>query len=197
MALALDRARVRTFVLCHKTLDTVAVIHFCMVIVTHLLVGAPGDICLQIFYFGCFIGRIIIHWCIFRPFFIATAEEYVAADWIKGMNISISNLFCLHFLFPRKQLILRGHKQYKSKWKEVDLNVTHRADGCAAAVCRRLTVEALPPPSPFLQFHLLRWRWAGGWRLVPMSAGAECCWICRTSHNPTPHSNWQANSCLV
>lgn len=92
----------------------------------HLLLGTPRDISLKTFYFGYFIGRIITHWRIFSSSLWNRGET--CNGWLnkKGISISIAHLFCLHFCFPGKELVLKGNKQYKCEWNKMDLNVSYR-----------------------------------------------------------------------
>lgn len=117
MAPARDWAGVCTFVLCHKTLDTVGTIHFCMVILKHTSSSGHRGTFLSRF---SILGGIIIHWCIFSSF-CRTTEECVVADWIKGLSISAAHLFCPHFLVfpPRRKLcprVLNNISTNETKW---------------------------------------------------------------------------------
>lgn len=116
VAPALNWARVCTLVLCHKTLDAVAAIHFCMVILKHTSYSGHQGTSLQIFYLGYFIERIIIHWCIFSSF---SWNSWGVADWIKGISIFVANLFCLHFHFPWRNLcsrVINNISVNETKW---------------------------------------------------------------------------------
>lgn len=117
MAPARDWAGVCTFALCHKTLDTVGTIHFCMVILKHTSSSGHRGTSLSRF---SILGGIIIHWCIFSSF-CGTTEECVVADWIKGLSISAAHLFCPHFLVfpPRRKLcprVLNNISTNETKW---------------------------------------------------------------------------------
>lgn len=117
MAPARDWAGACTFALCHKTLDTVGTIHFCMVILKHTSYSGHRGTSLSRF---SILGGIIIHWCIFSSF-CGTTEDVVGADWIKGLSISAAHLFCPHFLVfpPRRKLcpgVLNNISTNETKW---------------------------------------------------------------------------------
>lgn len=72
--------RVCTFVLCHKTLDTVAAIHFCMVILRHTSYsGHRGTSLYRFSILGVLLEELSSIDVYLAPF-CGTAEEYVAAD---------------------------------------------------------------------------------------------------------------------
>lgn len=69
-----------TFVLCHKTLDTVAAIHFCMVILRHTsYAGHQGTSLSRFSILGILLGELSSIDVYLAPFHGA-AEEYVMAD---------------------------------------------------------------------------------------------------------------------
>lgn len=77
-----------TFVLCHKTLDTVAAIHFCMVILRPTSYsGHQGTSLSRFSILGILLGELSPIEVYLAPF-CRTSEEYVVA--VKGISISIA-----------------------------------------------------------------------------------------------------------
>lgn len=91
----------------------------------HLLLGAPRDISLQNFYFGYFIGRIIIQWCIFSSFLLNRGG--ICSGWLNKSVYVFPLLINCAFIFisPRRNLDSRVIKQYKCEWNVMDLNVSY------------------------------------------------------------------------